>query len=236
MSRESPVRRRGIARLDRAAFDRDAESLARMLLGTRLLVREACGGWSGGRIVETEAYLGGEDLASHSRLGRRTPRTEVMFGPAGVSYVYLVYGMHHCFNVVAGPLGSGAAVLVRALEPEFGLAPMRSRRPRCGRDEHLAAGPGRLAAALGITRDDGGLDLTRSRRIRLEPMADPVADPVADPRPWPVVRGPRIGVAFAGAWADAPLRFFLEGHPSVSRSGRRAGGGTSALPPGRSEE
>ncbi len=228
MSRETPVRRRGIARLDRAAFDRDAESLARMLLGTRLLVREACGGWSGGRIVETEAYLGGEDLASHSRLGRRTPRTEVMFGPAGVSYVYLVYGMHHCFNVVAGPLGSGAAVLVRALEPEFGLAPMRSRRPRCGRAEHLAAGPGRLAAALGITRADGGLDLGESPRIRLEP--------VADPGPWPVVRGPRIGVAFAGAWAEAPLRFSLEGHPSVSRAGRPAGGGTSALPPARAEE
>jgi DNA-3-methyladenine glycosylase len=227
MSRGPSIHPGGTARLDRDAFAGDAEVLARMLLGTRLLVREEAGGWTGGRIVETEAYLGGDDLASHSRLGRRTSRTEVMFGPAGVSYVYLVYGLHHCFNVVAGPPGSGAAVLVRALEPEVGLEAMRARRPRCGRDEHLAAGPGRLCAALGITRADGGVDLADSRRIRLEP--------VASPGPWPIRRSPRIGVDFAGAWAAAPLRFLLEGHPSVSR-GRPSGGGDPSPPSGAATE
>ena len=228
VSRRSPAPRRRVARLDRGAFDCDAESLARWLLDTRLLVREPAGGWVGGRIVETEAYIGGEDLASHSRLGRRTARTEVMFGPAGVSYVYLVYGMHHCFNVVAGPLGRGAAVLVRALEPEVGIDLMRARRTRCGREAELAAGPGRLCAALGITRADGGLDLARSDRIRLEPVA------VAGTRA--VVCGPRIGVAYAGYWAAAPLRFFLPGHPSVSRAGRTSGAGESAHPAGRAAE
>jgi len=199
----------GGERLDRAALDLDPESLALRLLSARLIVTGEDGVVVGGRIVETEAYLGGPDLAAHSRNERRTPRTEVMFGPAGVAYVFLVYGMHHCFNIVAAPEGRGTAVLVRALEPQVGLERMRERRPKCRRDAELAAGPGRLCTVLGIDRGHGGEDLVTSSRIRLESVADPEA--------WPVVRGPRVGVDYAGEWAAAPLRFRLEGHPSVSR-------------------
>jgi DNA-3-methyladenine glycosylase len=199
------------ARLGREDLDASARDLARRLLHARLVVVDADGRSAGGRIVETEAYLGGPDLAAHSRLGRRTARTEVMFGPAGVAYVYLVYGMHHCFNVVAGPEGTGAAVLVRAIEPERGLERMRERRPACRRDRELGAGPGRVCAALGIDRGDGGVDLATSPRIRLEPVDDPGS--------WPVRRGPRIGVGYAGRWADARLRFRLDGHPCLSRPG-----------------
>lgn len=199
----------GGERLDRAAMNLEPEALAERLLSVRLLVTGPDGVVVGGRIVETEAYLGGPDLAAHSRNERRTPRTEVMFGPAGVAYVFLVYGMHHCFNVVAAPEGRGTAVLVRAIEPQVGVDRMRERRPRCRRDVELAAGPGRLCTALAIDRGHGGEDLATSPRIRLEAIADPA--------PHPVVRGPRIGVDYAGRWAAAPLRFHLEGHPSVSR-------------------
>lgn len=179
------------------------------LLGA-LLVHETAAGLASGRIVETEAYAGPSDRASHARAGR-TARTEVMFGRAGHAYVYLVYGMHHCINVVCGPNGTASAVLIRALEPVEGLDLMRARRGRtAGPDVRLAAGPARLTQALGIDRSQGGTDLTSegSLYLRLPPIAAAPA----------MVSGPRVGVEYAGAdWSTRPWRFGIADHPSLSR-------------------
>jgi DNA-3-methyladenine glycosylase len=171
--------------------------VARALLG-QLLVLEPEGGGSArvGRIVETEAYVGPKDLACHSSKGR-TARTEVMFGPKGRAYVFLVYGLHCCFNVVTG---DGAAVLVRALEPVEGLL----RR---------ADGPGRLTQAMGITRDHNGVDLLNGP-LRL--MQGQGVRRIA--------RGPRIGVDYAGAWAKRPYRFWERDNPHVSLTRRASRG------------
>ena len=147
-----------------------------------------------GRIVETEAYLGPHDLASHSARGR-TARNATMFGPPGHAYVYLIYGVHHCLNVVTGPVGHAAAVLIRALEPVQGL-------------EGSTKGPGLLCRALGIGRSHDGLDLLGDEQFLAAPD---------DRQPLDVVARPRIGVAYAGAWAAEPLRFFIRGNAFVSR-------------------
>jgi len=190
--------------LARRFFARDAATVARALLGCEIAV---AGGGDGARlvrrarIVETEAYMGPHDLACHAAKGR-TERTEVMFGPAGHAYVYLVYGMHELFNVVTGPPSFPAAVLVRAVEPLAGVA---------GRTD----GPGRLTKALGISRADNGADLCGARgRLVLLP-GPPPARPAA---------GPRVGVPYAGAWSSAPLRFLDPDSVHVSRAsaGRRA--------------
>jgi DNA-3-methyladenine glycosylase len=193
--------------------------VAPRLLGM-IVARRGPDGLAAGRIVEVEAYDGPEDRASHARAGR-TARTAVMFGPAGHAYVYFVYGMHHCLNVVCGPDGEASAVLVRALEPIAGVAAMRARRgPAAGPDVRLAAGPARLCQALGIDRSDDGRDLLGGGPLALlARVADPspVAGPSADGTD-PIVRGPRVGVAYAGpGWADRPWRFGLRGHPSLSR-------------------
>lgn len=208
---------------------------ARGLLGT-LLVRDDGLSLRSGRIVEVEAYAGPEDLASHARAGR-TARNAAMFGPSGRAYVYGVYGMHTCLNVVCGPAGDPSAVLVRAVEPLVGLAAIREARVARGlarrRSERvaparaaariahlpvglLASGPGNVGAAFSIERDDDGCDL-------LEP-AGPlrlVARPLAEPR-LEVASGPRIGVAFAGpAWAMRPWRFWIQASPALSGRRRR---------------
>ena len=154
-----------------------------------------------GRIVETEAYIGPEDPASHAaqRIGR-TGRNEPMFGPAGTVYVYVSYGIHHCFNIVTGREGHPSAVLVRALEPVRGLEAMRRRR---GGSPELCSGPGRLSQALGIDLRHNGLALGDGD-VRLE-VGQPVTD--AD-----VGTSGRIGITKARDW---PLRFFVRGHPSV---------------------
>ena len=195
---------------DRAPLLGDAVSSARALLGA-LVVRDDARGRRIGRIVETEAYAGPQDQASHARAGR-TPRTAVMFGPAGIAYVYLVYGMHHCLNVVCGPEGEAAAVLIRALEPVAGLARMRERRgPTAGSDARMAAGPARACQALEIERTFTGDDLLRPGRLWL--AAPPVA--VADED---VVRGPRIGVDYAGPeWAARPWRFGIAASLALSQ-------------------
>lgn len=186
-------------------------SCARSLLG-RLLVRDDDGRRLVARIVETEAYAGPQDRASHARAGR-TARTEVMFGAAGHAYVYLVYGMHHCLNVVCGPDGEAAAVLIRAVEPLSGLARMRERRgPSRGPDARLAAGPARACQALGIDRGLSGLDLITDERLWL---AD---DPSTEVAEQDIVSGPRIGVDYAGPdWAARPWRFGLAGSPALSK-------------------
>lgn len=185
---------------------------ARTLLGW-LVVSELHGQRAVGRIVETEAYGGPEDRASHARAGL-TGRTAPMFGAPGHAYVYLVYGMHECLNVVAHPPAAAGAVLLRALEPIGGIELMRLRRRRPeDAAARLAAGPARLCRALAVDRGLTGHDLLAGRRLWLE--APGQEGEVPDDA---VACGPRVGVAYAGEeWASRPWRFWLRGHPSVSR-------------------
>jgi DNA-3-methyladenine glycosylase len=180
-------------RLPRSFYDRRTDLVARDLLG-KLLVHVVGGTRRVARIVEVEAYLGPHDRASHSAKGL-TPRTRVMFGPPGHAYVYLVYGMHHCMNVVTEGEGHGAAVLLRAVEPVENVT---------GR----TCGPGLLCQALGI-------DLRLNARDLLGDDLFVIAPPAAVP--FDVVRRPRIGVDYAGAWARRLLRFYIRGNPFVSR-------------------
>ena len=176
------------------------------------LVHQAEDGLTAGVIVETEAYGGPEDLASHARAGR-TRRTTPMFGEVGHAYVYLVYGMHECLNVVAydDARAEAGAVLLRALEPVAGVDLMRRRRQRAtDADSRLCSGPARLCQALAVDRSFDGHDLTMSDRLWL-------ARPADGSTPGDIATGPRIGVEYAGEWASRPWRFWLAGHPSVSR-------------------
>ncbi len=186
-------------------FDRPSMALATDLLGARL-IHDAPQGTVGGTIVEVEAYRGPEDLAAHSSRGR-TPRNAVMFGPPGHLYVYLVYGLHLCMNVVAGPGTKPEAVLIRAVALDEGLELARERRGPRARPERLASGPGNVGQALGIGLDLNGADLLHGP-VRIEQRRG---------RRPAIRRGPRIGVAYAGAWADRPMRFWISGHPHVSR-------------------
>jgi len=183
--------------------------VARALLGRVLVHDDPAAGRIAGVIVETEAYGGAGDPASHAYRGR-TPRNAVMFGPPGHAYVYFTYGMHHCFNVVCGRRGEPAAVLVRALEPVAGLEPMRERRAHAD-VRRLARGPGSLARALGLDRRHDGLDLTRA------PLW--VADLPARRGGRSVARGPRVGIRVA---AERPWRYWLAGSAFVSGSARAA--------------
>jgi DNA-3-methyladenine glycosylase len=180
--------------LPRSFFARDTRRVARELLGKVLVhqdgpVRRAV------RIVETEAYHGPSDRASHARFGR-TPRASIMFGPPGFAYVYLVYGTAHCMNVVTGAEGFPSAVLIRAGEPVEGCL-------------HAPRGPGNLCRALGIRREThDGLDLLGGRLF--------VED---GPRPREAVAtSPRVNVHYAGPWAGRPWRYLLAGNPWVSRA------------------
>ena len=188
---------------DRAWFDRPSAEVAPDLLGM-LLVHDTPRGRVAGRIVEVEAYQGPEDLAAHSSRGR-TDRNAVMFGPPGHLYVYLVYGLHHCANVVCGPGGKPEAVLLRAAQIVDGVALARDRRGPVA-DERLAAGPGNLGAAFGLDRSHNGLDLLHGPVWLADGMAVPVIE-----------RTPRVGVGYAGDWASAPLRFSIRDDPHRSR-------------------
>jgi len=183
----------GMDRLPRAFYDRDTVVVARELLG-KSLVRVSNGVERIGRIVEVEAYLGPHDLAAHSSRGR-TERTRVMFGPPGHAYVYLVYGIHCCMNVVTEREGHASAVLLRAVEPVKNI-------------EGPTRGPGLLCRAMGIDRQLNGYDLTRDEFHIAGPRT---TEPVS------IVRRPRIGVAYAGRWARRLLRFYIQGNPFVSR-------------------
>ncbi len=175
-------------------YDRDPAVVARELLGAVLRHEDELGAVSG-RIVETEAYLGPHDPASHSVVGR-TARTWHLFGPPGVAYVYFVYGMHWCVNAVTREEGFGSAVLIRALEPLEGIERMRARRPKARRDEQLCDGPGKLCAALGIDRRFDGAVLTGGSVLTIH-----TGVAVPEDR---VVVGPRVGITKAVEW---PLRF-----------------------------
>jgi len=185
--------------LRRDFYARDPVEVARSLLGCRLL-RRVDGVCLGGRITETEAYVGAEDSASHAYRGM-TPRNRVMFGPPGHAYVYFVYGMHHMFNVVTGAEGVPWAVLIRGLAPELGLDAMRERRGR----RPLADGPGKLCQALAIDRGFDAWDLTRGQALWIE-AGEQVPDSA-------VAAGPRVGIDYAlPQHREAPWRFCLLGN------------------------
>ena len=190
--------------LPRDFYDRATELVARDMLGA-VLECTTPDGVASGRIVETEAYLGEHDDACHAVVGR-TRRTEPLYGAPGTAYVYLIYGMHWCMNAVTRAEGLPSAVLVRALEPIDGVELMRERRGAPRRDVDLTNGPGKLCRALGIVGAHDGTSLLRG------PLVVRAGDPVADAD---VEVSPRIGITRAADW---PLRYYLRGHPWVSRA------------------
>jgi len=181
-------------------------TVAKAAIG-KLLVHDTPEGVVAGRIVETEAYRGPEDRAAHTWGGRRTARTEAMFGPPGFAYLFFVYGMHWQLNLVTTREGAPHAVLVRAVEPVAGASLMAARRGLPETNVNLTNGPGKLCQAFGIARHHYGVDLTRgSLFLSNAPM------PVGK-----LGRSARIGVDYAEAWADKPWRFFEQGNRWVSR-------------------
>jgi len=195
--------------LPRSFYRRDPVAVARDLLGRRLASGTGDERVSG-TIVETEAYLGVVDKAAHTYGHRRTPRNETMWGDAGHLYVYFVYGMHHCANVVAGGSDDPVAVLVRALEPDEGIELMFARRRAARRTTDLCSGPAKLCQALAITRELDGADLVDNRGVRIERTRG---------RRLPsgrIAAGPRIGIDYAEEWRDEPLRFWIRDNPHVS--------------------
>jgi DNA-3-methyladenine glycosylase len=195
-------------RLPRSFYARPVLVVARDVVG-KVLVSATREGTVAGRIVEAEAYRGPEDRAAHSHGGRRTRRTEVMFGPAGHAYVFFVYGMHYNFNLVTGRKGEPQAVLIRALEPIEGQKLMARRRGIDEKRVELTNGPGKLCQALAIGRDEYGADLCGDRLYLLDAPAVRVA------------RSPRVGIDYAGTWAAKPWRFTERSNRYVSRPAPR---------------
>jgi len=181
-------------KLPRAFYDRETITVARDLLG-KLLVRVDGGVERIGKIVETEAYLGPHDLAAHSARGL-TPRTKIMFGPPGHAYVYFIYGMYFCMNVVTEPEGHASAVLLRAIEPVRNV-------------EGRASGPGLLCRAMKIDKRLNGHDLLSDDFFIAAPASAEI---------FRTVKGPRIGVDYAKHWARRHLRFYIRGNAHVSRA------------------
>lgn len=199
-------------------YRRPADTVAQELLG-RWLVRQVDGHRLILRLVETEAYLGATDAASHAAGGHRSARVESLYLPGGYAYVYLIYGIHHCLNAVSGAADVGGAILLRAGEPVAGAEEMARRRGlldrldgegarRPIRPGDVAGGPGKLCQALGVDRRQDGLALQRGvlKIVAGQPMA-----------PAEIASGPRIGVDYAGEAAAWPLRFAVSGNPHVSR-------------------
>lgn len=182
-----------LRKLPREFYDRDTVTVAGELLG-KFLVHASGGVERIGKIVEAEAYLGTHDLAAHSSRGL-TPRTRVMFGPPGHAYVYMIYGMYYCMNVVTEREGRASAVLLRAVEPVMNV-------------EGPTRGPGRLCKAMHIDRRLNAHDLTgEDFFIAGSPATETIT----------IVRRPRIGVDYAGPWAKKLLRFYIRGNPFVSK-------------------
>jgi DNA-3-methyladenine glycosylase len=195
-------------KLTAAFYDRPGVvAVARDLLG-KILVTEFDGRLTSGRIVETEAYNGVGDRASHAWSGRRTRRTEVMYGVGGAVYVYLIYGIHHLFNVVTNKKDVPHAVLVRALEPLEGIPVMLERRGKPRVDHTLTRGPGNVSKAMGLLTLHTGVSLLGDQIW--------IGDDGWRPKRGGIVATPRIGVDYAGRDATLPYRFFIKGSPWVS--------------------
>lgn len=200
-------------KLDRDFYLRDTLMVAKDLLGKEL-VHETKEFRIVGRIVETEAYMGPKDKGSHAYNGRRTNRNEVMYHIGGFSYVFLIYGMYNCFNVVTGEADKPEAVLVRAVEPVEGLENMSSLRygMNCStlspkQKTGLCNGPGKLCIAMGIDRSENGLDLCGNQLY--------IRDAHNEPRD--IKSSPRINIDYAEEYKDKPWRFFIEGNKYVSK-------------------
>lgn len=194
-------------------FLQETDVLAKALLQL-LLVHETPQGVLAGRIVETEMYRGTQDKGAHSYSGRPTKRTSVMFGPPGHAYVYFIYGMYYCLNLVTAPEGIPEAILIRALEPFAGVDLMLSRGGQgpsstARQVARLAAGPGKLCRAMGVTKKEYGLPLWESPLYLAKPE-----NPIA---PFHIAQGPRINIGYAEEAKDYPWRFWVDGNPSVSR-------------------
>lgn len=194
-----------MTKLTNSFFNRsDVVVIARELIG-KILVTDFNGTLTSGRIVETEAYNGTTDKASHAYNGRRTKRTEILFREGGIAYVYLCYGIHHLFNVVTNRQDIPHAVLVRAIEPMEGIATMLQRMKKKVPDNAIGRGPGNVSKALGITTAHTGMPLSGAISIWKD-----------DWQPGEIVSGKRIGVGYAAEDALLPYRFYLRGNPYVS--------------------
>lgn len=192
-------------KLPKSFYSRPTIDVAVDLIG-KVLVRPLGPGHTAGMIVETEAYIGEDDLACHASRGR-TPRTEVMFGQPGHAYVFVVYGLHSCLNAVTEREGYPAAVLIRAIEPVEGLELMRRNRQRVSRDSDIGSGPAKLCQAMAVDRSLNAVSLD-SDELWLEDR---------DLAPGEILASARIGVDYAGEYRDKPWRFFAAANPHVSR-------------------
>jgi len=195
--------------LPRSFYARPVLTVARDAIG-KVLVHDTKQGRVAGRIVEAEAYRGPEDRAAHSFGGRRTKRTEAMYGPPGHAYVFFVYGMHWHVNLVTTKLGVPHAVLIRAVEPLEGLELMARRRGVAETSLNLTNGPGKVCEAFAIDRACYGADLCRGRLVLIDGPRTTIG------------RSPRVGIDYAGDWAGRPWRFFERGNRYVSRARPRS--------------
>ncbi|MCW4005449.1 MAG: DNA-3-methyladenine glycosylase [Candidatus Bathyarchaeota archaeon] len=195
--------------LRRAFYMQEVLTVARNLLG-KTLVHETPHGTLAGKIVETEAYLGPEDKASHAYNNKRTPRTQTQFGEKGHAYIYFIYGLYYCFNVTAGNTPEKPeCVFFRAIEPTQGIEFMNQRRPAAkGNPKKLANGPSKLCMALDLTKKQNGIDMCQPPLYILD-EGETVADDC-------VVAAPRIGVDYADDWKHKPWRFYIKDNPYVS--------------------
>jgi DNA-3-methyladenine glycosylase len=191
-------------KIDRSFCQQPTIQVARQLLG-KYLIRKHPAGKTVGRIVETEAYVGPHDLACHASRGR-TARTEIMFGRAGYAYVYFIYGVYYCLNIVTEEVDHASAVLIRALEPVHGIELMQRRR-RTEETRNLASGPGKLCQAFAIDKALNGADICGGV-LYVEDRGEP------KPK---ILATPRIGVDYAGKWKDMPWRFLVRGSEFVSK-------------------
>ncbi|TLS39017.1 DNA-3-methyladenine glycosylase [Pseudalkalibacillus caeni] len=205
--------------MDFSFFQTPTLDLCRNLLGMTL-IHESDEGRTAGKIVEVEAYMGPEDKAAHSFGGRRTNRTEVMYGPPGFAYVYLIYGLHYCFNIVSGPVHKPEAILIRAIEPVEGMDIMIERRGlknlfnkngeiKQGQIKNLTNGPGKLADAMGITIKQYGLSLANPPLYLQHPERE-IDDSMIE-------TGPRINIEYAEEAVSYPWRFWIKDNAFVSK-------------------
>lgn len=195
-----------MTKLSRAFYERDGLTVSKELLG-KILVHDSPEGRIAGRIVEVEAYMGPGDAAAHTYKNLRSERTAVIHGPGGYAYVYLIYGMYNCFNVVANVAGKPEALLIRALEPVAGIDLMAARRNR-KREVELCSGPGKLCQAMGITKDENAEDLRGSTLYILDAPPVPTEE---------IVACPRINIDYSGEAVHYPWRFLIKGNPYISK-------------------
>ncbi len=200
-----------LEKIDKSFYRRETEKVARNLLG-KYLIRKNPEGITGGKIVETEAYLGERDPASHSAEGNVTERTEIMFGPPGHAYVYLIYGMYHCFNVITEDEGKPESVFIRAIEPIYGINLMKKRRNIQIKNEdepiELTNGPGKLCIAMDIDDKMNGIDLLNDELFLAESGKSESFD---------ILKAKRINIDYADEAKEWKLRYLIDGNPYLSK-------------------